>query len=400
MKKIIFISTLCFFAAPLLGQDKIDLLVRSEKILAQGDTTKALAAFQEILRIYPQDFTSALRLAEINFSKKDYYQALQYCNVALDITDNFIGRQEVTYNKLGINPDSTEFMRQYKADQAHLHHLKGLIRVAQERPLDAEHEYNRALILNNTAVEVYVDLARLQAKQGRFIAAKKSLKLAKEKDQNIGSVLQLAALHYQIREIDSAKYYYETLKKESPTSKWPYYYLGLMYSEQQNFEQSIKEFSEYLKIDSVSEEVYYRRAVNYVELANWENAHDDWSKVTTLNSNNAEAWRNKGLTNFQLMHYDKAVDDFTSALKVDPKQPYTQINRGYCLYLQRKNKAALEDIQQGLTIVPNYGLGYYFEALTYKSLRKKKKACASLNKAVQFGVKDEEIEPELLRMCY
>ncbi len=82
------------------SQDKIDLLVKSEKILLAGDTARAVAAFSETLRLFPQSFSAALRLAEITFVQKDYFRAIQYSNIANDIAENFVESKKRSLNIL------------------------------------------------------------------------------------------------------------------------------------------------------------------------------------------------------------------------------------------------------------------------------------------------------------
>ncbi len=400
MKRLLLILAILYSTAT-FSQDKIDLLFRSEKILAEGDTTRALDAFKEILRIYPQSFSAALRLSEVNFSKKDYFLALQYCNVALDITDNFIEDQERSLNKLGFTMEEAKPQIKFFQDQAYMHHLKGMIRIEQERYLDAEFEFRRSISLDGEVTQVYIDLAKLLALQGRFSDAKKELKYSISQDSTSSKAkTQLATLHYQLEEIDSAIYYYELVRNKKPNDKWPYYYLGSIYASDKNHQKAIEYFEAYLKIDSTSEEVFYRKAVEHIELAQWELALAEWNKVVAINPSNAEAWRNRGLTNFQLLAYDSAISDFSMALVLLPEQAYTQINRGYSYYLIGSPKKALSDIDQGLELVPKYYLGYYFRALVYRQLRKNRKSCNDLKTAISLGMKDEEIDKDLLSKCY
>lgn len=400
MKKLLLLFTI-LYSTTAFSQSQIDLLFRCEKILAEGDTARALDAFKETLRVYPQSFSAALRLSEINFSKRDYFLALQYCNIALDITDNFITEQESALAKLGFAPEEAKAQIKFFQDQAYMHHLKGMIRIEQERYIDAEFEFRRSINLDSTVTQVYIDLAKLLALQGRFSDAKKELKYSITLDStSTKAKTQLATLHYQLKEVDSAIFYHQIVRENNPNNKWPYYYLGNIYAEQKKHADAISNFDSYLKLDSASEEVLYRKAVEHIELAQWEKALKEWNKVVAINPDNSEAWRNKGLTNFQLEAYDSAIIDFSQALKLEPEQAYTQINRGYSYYLIGEPKMALQDIDQGLALVPKYYLGYYFRALVYRQLRKKKKACADLKTAVSLGMKDEEIDKDLLSKCY
>ncbi len=397
ISKILII--LCLLSSPAEAQDKVDLLFRSEKILASGDTTRAIDAFSETLRLFPQSFAASLRLAEISFSSKKYTEAVQYCNIALDITDNLITSRENSLKVLGLPPDSTHRERRFNTDQAYIHHLKGIIRIAQQRPVDAEHEFRRSLALSRDN-KVLLDLSLLLANQGRFEAAKKLLKKQlMSNNKNSAIRMNLAALYKETNNIDSAVLIYREVVRYDSTNQWPYLHLGNIYAEQVELKKAITSYSHFIKIDTTSAEVYYRRAVMYTDLADWKNALHDWNKTLKIQKS-ADGYRNRGLTHFQLAHYENAIADFDSALKLEPDQAYTQINRGYCYYLNNQPKLALNDIENGLAIVPKYYLGHYFKALALFQLRKKKRSCSALTKAVELGLKDEDIDQKLLKKCY
>lgn len=382
------------------GQDKIDLLVRSEKILIQGDTVQALAAFAETLRLFPQSFSAALRLAEINFARNDYFQAIQFSNVAIDIAENFIESKERSLSILGLPPDSSRQVRQFITDQAHVHHLKATVRQRQNRPIDAEHEFRRALQLNPTSSRILLDLAILLSEQGRYVETKQLLKEAiSHNNAAIAPRMNLASLYTNLQETDSALFYFKEVIEIDSTYKWSYMSLANLQTSMQDYGSALGNYSKLLVLDSTSAEGYYRRATTYMELGQYKNAIEDWTQLVILQPKESEHYRNRGLTFFQMSIFDEAITDFSTALELDPQQPYTQINLGYSLYLAGKPKQALQEIEEGLKIVPNYNLGYYFQALVYLQLRKKKKSCQSLNKAIELGLPDSDIDRSLFSKC-
>lgn len=383
------------------GQDKLDLLVRSEKVLASGDTSRAILAFSEILRLYPQSFAAALRLAEINYQQKDYTQSVQYCNVALDITDNFIESTERSSKVLGLEPDSSRKYRQFITDQAYIHFLKGKIRIQQNRLTDAVHEFRQSVNLNPNDPEPILNLADILAEMGHLEEAKMLLlESVKRHPDNISLIMNLGGYYNAISNYDSAFYYWDKVTKIDSTYKWAHLSIAKLKTEQRKLDEAIEYYNSFISLDTLSIEAYYRRAVLFVELSKWEMAINYWTEVVQLDPNNAEAWRNRGLTNFQLKSYNAAIDDFSRALAIEPAQNYTQINKGYCLYLIGKPKDALKHIDEGLKFVPNYALGHYFKSLTFYQLRKKKKSCLSLSKALELGMNEEEVSEELKSICY
>lgn len=382
------------------AQDKLDLLFRSEKILGEGDTIRALAAFSETLRLFPQSYAAAMRLAEITSSRKDFKKAIQYCNVALDITDNFIASTEASMKTLGMALDSSRRYRQFVTDQAYMHYLKGNIRMNQSRNLDAEHEYRRAKILDPNNANIPVALSALLFNIGRVEEAKTEVKIALTIDPtHYKGRLQLSSLYQSTGRTDSAIYHLNQLVAVHNSSAYPNLLLGNIYAEKGEQELAARHYASYIKLDSTSAEVYYRRAVIYTDLQQWNEALADWTKSINIVPHE-DTYRNRGLTYFKMNELEKAIDDFDVALQLAPDQPYTKVNRGYSYYLMGKDKKALNDLEEGLKIVPKYYLGHYFKAMVYLSMRKKKKACLALNEAIELGLPDADIDQHLLKKCF
>lgn len=381
------------------------MLLQAEAMLAQGDTTSSIAQFQQVLVHYPQSFAATMRLAEVHYHIKDYNTAILYCNIAIDITENFINK---SMEKL--QPDNTltpkeiaeekSKIERYEADQADIHHLKGRIRLKQLRRNDAIEEFRNALEIKINS-EVLIDLALTYLEIGLLQDALGLLHQAKTIDStSYKPYFNLGNVHYKIQNADSALYYYNITQKKAPDLKWPYLYTGMILTEKKEYKEALDQYSTFIDIDSTNEELYFRRAVLNSEMNRWDAALRDWDHVLGLNPKNAEAWRNKGLSFFRIEAYDSAIMAFSEALAIAPNEPYTYINRGYSFYLSNKPEKALSDLNQGLKQLPKYHLGYYFRALTYIQLRKKSKACEDLTKALSLGMKESEVDNKLIKKCF
>lgn len=387
------------------AQQKTDLLLRAETSLIQGDTAAAIDHFRQVLIVYPQSFAASMRLAEVNYDKKDYQTAVQYCNIALDINDNFINqalaRLEPSNNLTNEEQKKeTEKITRYKSDRADILHLKGLIRARQLRPKDAIEAYKSALEITLDP-KVLTDLALTYLETGLLQDALQLLHQAKASDSaDYKPYFNLANVHYEVQHLDSALYYYQITQEKAPELKWPYLYSGLIYKKNKQYKEAIEQYSHFIALDSTHEEAYFRRAVLRSELRHWKEAMNDWRQVLRINPKNVEAWRNKGLSHFQSAQYDSAIQAFNKALEIQPDEAYTYINRGYSHYLVNHPKKALADLNRGLDGLPKYYLGYYFRALVYLQIKKKKKACSDVETAITLGMKEKEIDTKLLKKCF
>ena len=386
------------------SQQKAELLIKAEESLLKGDTIMAAERFREILVVYPQSFTAAMRLAEIYEQRKDYHTAIQFANVALDINDNYqVQAQEKIQSKQLTQKELAEEqnrLNKYKSDQADIHHLKGVIRSRQLRRHDAIEEFRKALELKVSS-QTLTDLALTYLEIGLLHDALKLLHQARNLDPaSYKPYFNLANVHYKVQNIDSALYYYQIAQEKESDLKWPYLYSGLIYTQKENYPEAINQYNGYIALDSTNEEIFFRRAVLYSELRQWPEALADWRKVLGLNPENAEAWRNKGLSHFQAAQYDSAIAAFDEALKILPEESYTYINRGYSHYLSNNPEQALKDLNKGLEGLPKYYLGYYFRALVYLQTNKKQKACDDARKAVELGMKQSEMDEKLIKKCF
>lgn len=387
-------------ASPVFAQptQQLDLLVRAERTLAEGDTTQALDQFQAILKRYPQNYAAIVRLAEINFTSKEYEKSTQYIYLAIDIIDKFIDQLAEDSNVVPSAKDE-DLMNRYNRDLADLYHLLGLIKNRKGDYDETISSFRKSLTLNNTS-QVTVDLALAHLRQNSFDKAVKSFHEAIELDKSAYKpYYNLATAYHQAKIYDSAIYYYEKTTELNAELPWPFLHKGQIYTQQEQFDQAIASLTSFITRDSTKTEPYFRRALLYVQQAEFDKALRDWNKVLEIGAENADAFRNRALTYFYLENYEKAIKDFNTALELN-EEPYSLINRGYSYYLIGEPEKALQDLNKGLPLLSKYALGYYIRSLTYLKLKKKKKACADLRKALELGFNENEVDGKLMRKCF
>jgi len=382
------------------------MLVKAERKLAEGDTSLALDQFQNVLKRYPQNYAAITRLAEINFQLKNYSQSTQYIYLAIDIIEKFLDAhakktqelEQVASNQALNQLYDTEM--RYKSDLGSLYHLLGLNRNRQDK-LDAAIEAFRKSISLNSKATIYVDLALSQLKNDDYQSAVESLhKSIKEDSADYKAYYNLANIFNKYVHTDSAIYYYEKTTTLNDSLKWPYLYLGQLCTAKQKPRKAIDNLSRFISLDSTKVEPYFRRAILRTNLAEFELALKDWDKTIELDKSNPESFRNRGLTYFYLENYENAVSDFNRSLELKPEEPYTLINRGYSQYLLGNSEMAIKDLNTGVESLPRYPMGYYIRALTLLDLKKKKKACDDLKKALELGFNEDEVSKKLMRKCF
>lgn len=383
-------------------RQSLDMLVKAERTLANGDTTQSIAQFQEVLKTYPQSYAAISRLAEITYAQKAYSQSAQYIFLAMDIIETRLDKNE---SELQQSPTAQrkemllDLNSRYKRDLSNLYHLLGLNRVRQQQADEAIVAYRKAISLNKSSA-YYIDLGLVQFNNNQFEKGVESMHKAIAMDStNYKPYYNLANAYNAAKQYDSAVYYYEKTTTKKASLPYPYLYLAQIYTSQAQTYPAILNLTQFIRLDSNKVEPYFRRALLYTHQAEFKSALKDWNKVIALDPANNEALRNRGLTHFYLEQFEKAIEDFTVALASN-EEPYTLINRGYSYYLSGQSELALADLNKGLDVLSKYGLGYYIRALTLLDLKKKKKACAELRKALELGFNENEVDKKLMRKCF
>ncbi len=374
---------------------QLDALLTAERFLSEGDTVRATSIFQDILRKYPDSYAAALRLTEVNYQRQLYSEAIQFSHITEDI---LLRKMDSLQLKEDLSKEDQERDLRYKTDMSSLHHFKGKIRLRQHRAFDALEEFDKALEYAPDSASVLLDAGLAYVELNQPDKAKEVFTNVIETDSgNAGGYFNMGNVFYNEGQYDSAKYYYEKTTAADPEFTWAYLFLGEINTRTKLYEKAVDNYTEYLLIEK-SESVYFKRAVLYAELRNWESSLNDWDSVLAINPENAEAYRNRGLSYFQIQEYKAAIADFDKALLID-QDPYTYINRGYSYYLINEPRKALEDLDEGLSQLPEYALGFYLRALTYEQLRKRKRACEDLQRALDLGMDSSEISKDFQGYC-
>ncbi|MTI23040.1 tetratricopeptide repeat protein [Fulvivirga sp. RKSG066] len=403
----VFIALLLTISTHCLAQQttQIELLVKAERTLAEGDTAQSIDQFKEVLQRFPQSYAAITRLAEIHFAKKEFDQSTQYIYLGIDIVEQFLDKQEVKINQQkgevsGLSKNKANDIRhRYMTDLASLYHLLGLNRNRQGRFNDAIEAFQKSLTLDEKSA-THIDLALASLNADKNMEALDALHDAIAIDNaSFKAFYNLANIYNQFENYDSAIHYYEKTISLNDSLKWPYLYLARLYTQEETINKALQNLDMFIAIDSMKVEPFYRRAILLTGQNRFQMAIEDWNKVIALDPQNHEAFRNRGLTYFYLENFEKALEDFNQSLNLNKGEPFTLINRGYSYYLLDQSDEALVDLNQGVTLLPKYALGYYIRSLTYLSLKKKKKACEDLKKALELGFNESEIDKKLLRKC-
>src|SRR3989338_179463 len=98
-----------------------------------------------------------------------------------------------------------------------------------------------------------------------------------------------------------------------------------------------------------------------------------------------DAYLNRGVAYINLRENALALNDFSQALAIDSKNTNALFKRAEVYALGGQWDKALEDYDQLITLIPDYGLFYFNRSKIYKLKKDKQKAMEAALKARASG---------------
>ena len=107
-----------------------------------------------------------------------------------------------------------------------------------------------------------------------------------------------------------------------------YYNNGNEKANSKNFEGSIRDYDNAIKLDPKYPGAYYNRGTSKNYLNDYKGAILDFNKAIELQPDNANAYSNRGIAKLKTDDSKGAIEDFDMALKLDPKHSSSYFMRG------------------------------------------------------------------------
>ena len=151
---------------------------------------------------------------------------------------------------------------------------------------------------------------------------------------------------------------------------------GKCYALLGRFEEALPDLSKSLELEPKSAEIWYFKAFSGEKAGKMTEALGDYSKAIELNPNYVEALVNRGLLYYKDNNFEQAVKDNTRALAIAAAgiKPMILVNRANALMQSGQLNEALGDLNEAVTIDPNYKRAYQSRAAVYQKLGQDAKA--------------------------
>ena len=144
--------------------------------------------------------------------------------------------------------------------------------------------------------------------------------------------------------------------------------LGLIEYDEKNYDESLKFFSESLKINPNNSECFSNRGLVNFKLKKTEEAIADFKKAISIDKNNYNPFFNLGNLYKELGRLDESIDNFSKAISINKNFYTAYYNRAIIKRALLKFDDAIKDFDEALKIKPNFSNAVMFKAITQLKL--------------------------------
>lgn len=196
---------------------------------------------------------------------------------------------------------------------------RGNAYVMDEKYKQAINDYNKAILIEPSAVDAYIDRAIVKSIQKDITGA--------------------------IEDYNKAIFI-------GPADDKMYSERALLKLEMQNITGAIEDFSNAIKINPTIEKYYNQRGIAYGMAGKYLESIVDFTKAIELNADYADAYSNRGYAEMNLLQNDKAIKDLTSAIEKNPSEARSYYIRGLAYKQMENSEEACADMKKA------YKLGF------------------------------------------
>jgi tetratricopeptide (TPR) repeat protein len=166
-------------------------------------------------------------------------------------------------------------------------------------------------------------------------------------DHTIKDYFYLGLNYYKQGEYDWAISEYSRELISNPDSAMAYYHRAAAYSHKSRYDMTVSDYDKAIDIDPKFAEGFYNLGTIYTEQGQIE-----------ISPKLAEAFYNRGNIHYGKGNYDMAVSDYTKAIEVHPRNTMVYINRGDAYREKGLCKEAILDFTKAIEMNPDDAHAY------------------------------------------
>ena len=338
-----------------------------------------------------------LMLAQIELEKKDYQQAIKYCEEGLKLNpDDFEGLnlEAIALRRSGEIEKSVaiyhsllknDFQRPTK-----LFNL-GIAYSKLNQLKEAENAYREALRWKPKFIEAHNNLGEIFLRQGRLEEAEKELRLATELGPDFALAFSnLGDLYLRLKQTVKARQSIERALELDPDLASAHNLMGNYWRQEGKLNEARDEYQKALKLDPDYEKAWYNLGVIASDFGRWEEAKEFFLKSIELQPNFAEGYAGLGLYYLQMKKWDEAISHLRKAQELGYKNPTIWVNLSYA-YMNRKEwKKAEEAARRAVNEEPGLALAYNNLGIALAQQNKLEEARQVLEQSLRIDSQDRD----------
>jgi tetratricopeptide (TPR) repeat protein len=272
--------------------DYLVYLNRGTAYLSKGDYDRALADFNQAVKLQPDGASAYFNRAAVYFAKQDFDRALADINQVIKLQPDFA----LAYLKRGS-----------------VYYFKG--------------DSDRALADINQAIKLQPDFALAYLNRGAFYT---------DRDDH----------DHAIADFDQAL-------KLAPDDAEAYLNRGSSYQKQGKYDRAFADFNQALKLAPDNAIAYNNRGWAYAQKGEFDRALADLHQALKLKPDEASFYDSRGFAYAGKRDYDRAIADYNQALKLKPDADYAYYHRGIVYRALGNHQKAIADFKRTLELTKN-----------------------------------------------
>ena len=320
-----------------------------------GQLARALATYEQVLRLMPKHFEALHHTGIIAFQGGNYQIAASFIRSALAVSPNVaaahgnLGNALKELGRYGEALASYERALALQADDADTLYNRGSALQSLGRHDEALDSFARAIALNPGDVDALNNQAVVLHEQGR-------------NEEALASLDQALALH--------------------PGFAHAYNNRGNVLKDLGRAEEALDSYEAALAATPAFADAWYNRAIALQALGRPEEALESYDNALQLNPDSAPAWHNRALALQTLKRRPEALASCERALALQPTNPEILRHRGRLLAQLKMHDAALGTLDQLGAQQPNDPKTLHLRAQTLRELGQSDAALASVDRAL------------------
>lgn len=158
-----------------------------------------------------------------------------------------------------------------------------------------------------------------------------------------------------------------------------------------DYEEAVKRYDQYLKVNPDHVKSYYNRGRAYEELEFEELARADFEKVLELDPDNIQACSSLGGYYYNKQDYKSASGYYERAISNNKDNPQSHFLKARSDHKMGLKTKAMDGYNTAIKLNPQYGEAYLYRGALRSFLKQNKGACADFAKARDLKVDKADI---------